>query len=179
MSMKNIGPEVERTFGNGRFFATYFAAGAAGNILSAVMSPNPSVGASGAVFGLCGAYSVFLAKNGQFFGSSGKRGLNAVKSSMASNLLFGFMSPGIDNWGHIGGALGGALVAHLMGPQLHLMRVPSIDGGHTEIIVDKPLLRVPQKVNSPDKTQLMFQRMKRKMQYDRYYSDLRARPWER
>ena len=53
-SLQNIGPEVERLFGGGRFLATYLAGGIAGNIFSAVKTPNPSLGASGAVFGIMG-----------------------------------------------------------------------------------------------------------------------------
>lgn len=62
-SLGAVGPDVERYFGNGRFIATYLAAGVAGNLASAVKSPNPALGASGAVFGVVGAYLVFLHRN--------------------------------------------------------------------------------------------------------------------
>lgn len=62
-SLNNIGPHVESLFGSKRFLATYIASGITGNLLSAVMSPNPSVGASGAIFGCIGAYYVFLKRN--------------------------------------------------------------------------------------------------------------------
>jgi Rhomboid family len=45
MSLKSIGGSVEQLFGPGRYLATYFASGVAGNIVSAFMSPKPSVGA--------------------------------------------------------------------------------------------------------------------------------------
>ena len=50
-SLSNIGPQVEQVFGPGRYLATYLASGVAGNLLSAVASPNPAVGASGAAGG--------------------------------------------------------------------------------------------------------------------------------
>jgi len=62
-SLNNIGPHVESLFGPGRFLATYLMSGIAGNVLSGIMTPNPSVGASGAIFGLIGAYYVFLTRN--------------------------------------------------------------------------------------------------------------------
>ena len=62
-SLMNIGPHVESLFGSNRFLATYIVSGIAGNLLSAKLTPNPSVGASGAIFGLIGAYYVFLQRN--------------------------------------------------------------------------------------------------------------------
>ncbi len=106
-SLQNIGPEVERLFGGGRFLSTYLAAGVAGNLVSAYYSPNPSLGASGAVFGLMGAYYAFLSQNERLLGRSGQNAMSRVSGTLAMNVLFGLSSPRIDNWAHIGGALGG------------------------------------------------------------------------
>jgi membrane associated rhomboid family serine protease len=62
-SLLNIGPQVESIMGKNRFLATYLASGAFGNYVSSLFSPNPSVGASGAIFGLVGAYYTFLKTN--------------------------------------------------------------------------------------------------------------------
>ena len=62
-SLSKVGPEVERLFGTDRFVATYLASGVAGNLLSAINSPNPSVGASSSIFGLMGAYYMCLSGN--------------------------------------------------------------------------------------------------------------------
>jgi len=62
-SLQNIGPEVEKLFGQKRFLATYIVSGISGNLLSAYMNLNPSLGASGAVFGLMGAYFAFSNRN--------------------------------------------------------------------------------------------------------------------
>ena len=106
-SLSNIGPEVERLFGGGRFLATYIAGGVAGNLASAYYTPNPSLGASGAVFGLMGAYYAFLSRNEELFGRSGERAMGRVGSTLGMNVLFGMASPSIDNWAHVGGGVGG------------------------------------------------------------------------
>ena len=51
-SLQNVGHSCENFFGNGRYLAGYLVAGATGNLLSAINSPNPALGASGAVFGV-------------------------------------------------------------------------------------------------------------------------------
>lgn len=51
-SLRNVGQSTEQMFGPGRYMAGYLVAGAAGNLLSAVQSPNPALGASGSVFGV-------------------------------------------------------------------------------------------------------------------------------
>ena len=77
-SLKNIGPDVESLFGPGRFLCTYLGAGIAGNIMSAIRSPNPALGASGAVFGIIGAQYVFLNRNDWLLGRQGKRMEDAI-----------------------------------------------------------------------------------------------------
>mmetsp|Transcript_9661 Transcript_9661/g.21459 ORF Transcript_9661/g.21459 Transcript_9661/m.21459 type:complete len:347 (-) Transcript_9661:478-1518(-) len=62
-SLANLGPLVNRSFGTARFTWTYLAGGVMGNIFSTLLSSSNSVGASGAIFGLVGAYYVFLTRN--------------------------------------------------------------------------------------------------------------------
>ena len=66
-----------------------------------------------------GAEGVFLYQNRELFGSNARRGFSQVISIAVINLLIG-MTPGIDNWGHIGGMIGGTLFAWFAGPQLRL-----------------------------------------------------------
>jgi membrane associated rhomboid family serine protease len=172
-SILNVGPNVESLFGKPRYLATYLAAGVAGNLASAVMSPRPSVGASGAIFGLIGAYYVFLNTNKQFFGESGKRGRRAMQQTLAMNVMYGLASPQIDNWAHLGGALGGAAMAFTFGPRLYLY--DDYDN-RRRVIVDKPIARVPKPIsNMPSKFKGKLRRLRRKMQTDRYSSSLRPR----
>lgn len=62
-SLQAVGNDVERYFGPGRYLVTYLLSGIVANYVSAVKTPNPSLGASGAVFGIVGAYYVFLNRN--------------------------------------------------------------------------------------------------------------------
>lgn len=140
VSLQRTGGDLEKLFGPGRFVASYLVAGVAGNYLSAVKSPNPSLGASGAVFGVFGAYFVFLSRNEWLLGSYGQAMTNSIIQTIGMNLVLGAMNPMIDNWGHLGGALGGAAMAYVFGPRLYLTDLP---GSGSRAIVDLPVARVP------------------------------------
>jgi rhomboid protease GluP len=114
-----IGPGLERYYGRSRYLALYILAGFAGNVLSFLISPENSLGASTAIFGLLGAEGVFLYQNRKIFGPLAQRSLVNVIMIAAVNLLIG-LSPGIDNWGHVGGLVGGALFAWLAGPRFRV-----------------------------------------------------------
>lgn len=114
-ALYNIGPELERTFGPVRFLLLYFLSGYAGVLASFVLSPNPSLGASGAIFGLIGALAVFLYRNREFLGPVGRNMLANVLFIIVLNVFLSF-SGGIDLWGHFGGLLTGAILALLIGP---------------------------------------------------------------
>lgn len=114
-----FGPSLERHFGHLRFLALYFVAGFAGNVASMIFSPHPSLGSSTAIFGLLGAQGVFLYHNREVLGGFGRRALNSILMIALINLFIG-LSPGIDNWGHMGGLLGGTLFAWFGGPILAL-----------------------------------------------------------
>ena len=127
-----IGPGLERYYGRSRYLLLYILAGFAGNVASFMISPQPSLGASTAIFGLLGAEGVFLYQNRQLFGPSAKRSLANVIMIAAVNLLIG-LSPGIDNWGHVGGLVGGSLFAWLAGPRFKVemgLNQPSLVDEH-------------------------------------------------
>ena len=94
--LNNIGPEVERLFGSGQFLATYVVGGMAINLMSAWYTPNPLLGASGALFGLTDAYYVFLSQNERLFGRSGQNQMGRVSSTLGMNVSFSLASPLID-----------------------------------------------------------------------------------
>jgi len=87
--------------------------------MSFLISPSPSLGASTAIFGLLGAEMVFFYQNRKLFGSGARRALQNVITVAAINLLIG-LSPGIDNWGHLGGLFGGLIFTWFGGPKLGL-----------------------------------------------------------
>jgi rhomboid protease GluP len=114
-----FGPGLERYYGHGRYVALYFLSGFAGNVASFLFSTAPSLGSSTAIFGLLGAEGVFLYRNRELFGSSAQRALVNLIVIAVINLVIG-MQPGIDNWGHIGGLIGGVLFAWFGGPVLQV-----------------------------------------------------------
>jgi len=114
-ALLSLGPGLERLYGHARFIALYLLAGFAGNVLSFWFSPNPSLGASTAIFGLLGAEGVFLYRNRTILGAGAQRALSNIVVIAVVNLIIG-LSPGIDNWGHIGGLIAGTLFAWFAGP---------------------------------------------------------------
>jgi membrane associated rhomboid family serine protease len=174
-SLQNVGPIAERYFGPGRFIMSYLTAGIAGNLLSAMMSPNPALGASGAIFGVSGMILVFLQRNEWLFGRQGEAMQSSVVQNIGINLFYGFMNPRVDNWGHLGGAIGGAMAAYYFGPRLYLAPLP---GTESVTVVDKPILRLPRWVESlPEKASNRARRLVRRMQVWQFTDNLPSRPW--
>ena len=114
-ALLSIGSFLERHFGHGRFVLLYFLGAFAGNVFSFLLTTGYSVGASTAVFGLVAAEVIFFYQNRKLFGGQAKNAISNAVFIIVVNLLIG-MSPGIDNWGHVGGLLGGAMFAWFAGP---------------------------------------------------------------
>ncbi len=110
-SLNVLGPLVEGYFGHRRFLAIYLLGGLLGSLASYAFSPAISAGASGAIFGLAGATTVYFWRYRDNFGKRGRAILQNMLLIIGINLFFGFTAPGIDNWGHMGGLVGGALLA--------------------------------------------------------------------
>ncbi|MFC0269997.1 rhomboid family intramembrane serine protease [Metabacillus herbersteinensis] len=108
LALLYVGSAVEKIYGSTRFLVIYLLAGVAGTIASFAFSPSVSAGASGAIFGCFGALlylGIVLPK--LFFRTLGSNILVVV----GINLALGFVIPGIDNAGHLGGLIGGFLAA--------------------------------------------------------------------
>lgn len=110
-----MGPRVEGAFGNVRFLLIYLLAGISGAVLSFILSVNPSIGASGALFGLLGALLAMLYRNRSVLAGTRER-IMSILQVVGINLLIG-LSPGIDNWGHVGGLIGGLVIGWFASPQ--------------------------------------------------------------
>lgn len=115
-----IGRGLEQQFGSGRYLLLYLVAGFTGNVLSFMITPNPSLGASTSIFGVVAAQGVFIYQNRELFGGNARAMLSNTLMVVALNLFLGATSTGIDNWGHLGGLLGGFAFAWFAGPLLSL-----------------------------------------------------------
>jgi rhomboid protease GluP len=119
-----VGMACEHAFGTARTAAIYLGSGLAGTAFSVATGPGPSVGASGAIFGVLMAVVVMLYRNQQYFFVRDKR-IGFVLAAWAGWTLFtGFLNPFIDNFAHLGGMTGGALAALLLTPTL-----TAVEGG--------------------------------------------------
>jgi rhomboid protease GluP len=111
-----IGGRMERAYGHGKFTVLYFLSGYTGNVFSFLFQPSPSLGASTAIFGLLAAEGVLLYQNRRMIRDARSMLQNIIIIGVI-NLLIG-TTGGIDNWGHLGGLLGGAAFAWFAGPLL-------------------------------------------------------------
>ena len=116
-----FGPGLESQYGHKRFLVLYLLGGFAGNVMSFLFSDANSLGSSTAIFGLLGAEGVFIYQNRKILGARAQRGLVQLIVLAVVNFMFGLTpGSGIDNWGHLGGLLGGTLFAWFGGPILQV-----------------------------------------------------------
>ena len=106
-----LGPLLEAYVGPIRFLAIYMMGGLFGSLASYAFSPSVSVGASGAIFGIIGATTVYFFRYRGNFGAQARSILQNMVFIIVINLVFGLSAGNIDNWGHMGGLVGGALTA--------------------------------------------------------------------
>ena len=125
-----LGRQIETLYGSLRFGLIFLLTGFSGSVASLLLNRFPSVGASGAIFGLIGAEAVFLYQNRRVLGERGRRALQNVAFIVLLNLMIGLRG-GIDNWAHLGGLVGGLALGWLIGPVWALSAVPSLGGQPT------------------------------------------------
>jgi rhomboid protease GluP len=108
--IRNLGPAVEDAYGPARAFVIFNIAGVLGFLLSNVVAGSPTIGASGAIFGLLAALIVY----------SRRRGISQMSAQLWQWALilfaFGFFMSGVNNWAHAGGFVGGWIGATIMTP---------------------------------------------------------------
>jgi rhomboid protease GluP len=111
-----LGMVCEAAFGPVQFVVLYVLSGLAGSIVSVLVSAGPSVGASGAIFGLQGAAIVLLRRERERLLVRDRRVGFVLLIWALYTIVGGLTDPFIDNGAHIGGALGGALIASRLHP---------------------------------------------------------------
>ncbi len=112
-SLYIIGREVENLFGKIKYIIIFILSGIFGSIMSLAFTHNTiSAGGSGAIFGLLGALLYFGMHYRTYLGEAIKRSIIPI---IVVNLIIGFFAEGIDLAAHIGGLVGGVLVAMMVG----------------------------------------------------------------
>ena len=117
-TLYNVGTLFEINFGTRRFLWTYFISGIVASFASVLFTRGASVGASGALFGIVGAFIVTVRR-------SPRLRKHHVARSIVGQLIFWTVGitviatqiPQIDMAGHIGGFLAGAILAAVL-PQI-------------------------------------------------------------
>ena len=103
-----LGPQLEAALGRTRFLALYLLSGLAGSVAVLWLSGagGYTLGASGAIYGLFGAYAVIVHKVGG--------DLRSIGALLAINVFITFAVPHISWQGHLGGLLGGIAIAAVL-----------------------------------------------------------------
>ena len=114
------GPLVEALYGRVLFLTVYLLAAAGGSVASYIFVANPSVGASGAIFGLFGLLFVSTYVHKPLLGRQARAMTSQIGILIVINLVIGFGIMGfvaIDNAAHIGGLLFGAWLGYVIPPR--------------------------------------------------------------
>lgn len=112
MALSQLGPFVVSEFGFFRFACIYTLSGMTGFFLSTLAGVPFTIGASASICGLIGAILYFGKSRGGFYGE------NIYRQAMGwviGLVLFGLIVPGINNWAHGGGIVGGIAAAFFLG----------------------------------------------------------------
>jgi rhomboid protease GluP len=122
-SFRNLGPEAQRIWGPVRFFIMWSLTGAAGFLVSNLIGSTFSIGASGSIFGIVAALIAFARRQGTTLGNLAARQMLQWAIVL---LLFGFMTPGVNNLAHLGGFASGYLLGRSV-PAVHERREKRVE----------------------------------------------------
>jgi rhomboid protease GluP len=112
MALKQIAPLIYQEYGFSRLAAIYTLGGAVGFFISYLAGIPFTIGASASVCSLIGSALYFGKSRGGAYGEAVYRQLGGWVLGI---FAFGFLMPGINNWGHGGGLLGGVVLGFLLG----------------------------------------------------------------
>jgi rhomboid protease GluP len=106
-----LGMAGEHALGAWRLLLIYVASGLAGSVASVLSGPGPSVGASGAICGLMGAVVLILYRYRRVYHVRDKEIAFVLAGWAVYTIIIGALDPQVDNWAHLGGLIGGAVIA--------------------------------------------------------------------
>ena len=111
-----LGMVCEHAFGRAQFAFLFVVTGIAGSLVSVLTSPGPSVGASGAIFGLQGAAIVLFRQHRERLLVRDRR-IGVVLIVWGLYIIAqGFLTPYVDNGAHLSGMLAGVLLGRRLHP---------------------------------------------------------------
>jgi len=111
-AFRQLSAVVVREYGTRRMFAIYTLSGVAGFLVSYLAGVALTIGASAGVCGLVGAILYYGKSRGGAYGTALYKQVGVWVIIM---FVFGFVVPGINNWGHGGGIAAGALLGYFLG----------------------------------------------------------------
>jgi rhomboid protease GluP len=117
LNLLALGIFLERIMGHLRYLLVYSITGIISILASFYFMPQElSVGASGAIFGLVGAYSFFMVSHRKALPRGGFTTLAWLIFIIGLNLSIGLLVPNVDNYAHLGGLSGGFLLGWFFMP---------------------------------------------------------------
>lgn len=126
-----LGSQLESFMGKTKYLIIYIFSLLLGSLMSITFNDVPSIGASGAIFGIMGSLLYFGYHYRIYLGSTLK---SQIIPLILVNLLYGFILNGIDNFGHIGGLIGGVLITMALGVKYKSSNSERINGTIISII---------------------------------------------
>jgi membrane associated rhomboid family serine protease len=111
-----VGPIVERYYGSAIFLLMYLLTAAAGSVASFLWSAGPSVGASGAIFGLIGVLIAAQRTHDPMVDRRTRQLISQLIPLVIINLVFNLFQGYIDIAAHVGGLLAGLYLGWLLAP---------------------------------------------------------------
>ena len=112
MALRQLMPLVAQEYGTSRLLVIYTLGGVAGYVVSYYAGIGYTIGASASLCALIGALLYYGKHRGGVYGQAV---FKEVWGWAVGLMLFGFIVPGINNWGHGGGIVGGILLGLLLG----------------------------------------------------------------
>jgi len=140
LALYGLGRLCESVYGPIRFLWLFLVAGLCGSTLSWMGGNTASVGASGSIFGLMGACIVFGYRYRLVLPPHiGDMFRKKLLPWVGLNLMIGLMIPFIDNLGHVGGLVGGAVMAQVISNRV-IPSVPNTVGSRVAMGVGSGVL---------------------------------------
>ncbi|MFL2648394.1 MAG: rhomboid family intramembrane serine protease [SAR202 cluster bacterium] len=127
-----FGMLVEKDFSKSKYLLIYFFCGISSNVFSyssgswfGFTCGPVGAGASGAIFGLLGAYASYLIVNKNVLGKQGKDSLISIGAIIFINVIYGAAASGVDHIAHISGIICGLAIGWLLSPAKQLVILPN------------------------------------------------------